>query len=458
MKKTLASTSLFAVFGIVAAAPIENVTNRNDSGPGSLRAAIANVDWGGTVNVLVTGTIPVSATLQANRPMTIAAVNGPVTLDAQNRARVMFASNALTLRNISFFRGRANQHGAGLWVRGPLTMTGGGAVDCFAKASDIFENTGGAIRVEGNANLSGVTLDANGVINGHENGYLRGGALFVRGNLVLNNSNMTGNQVAAGSFVGSGTPTSCEGGAIYVDGNLSGSNNRINRNSAFAANTNGFSGGSSEGGGIYVRGSVDVSNLTMEQNQAIGGNGASFSGAVAGGALYYRSRSTIRNSSFSNNRIQTSRKSALGGGVYAGDYSTITWSNFGGNLASGETASGGGFYCYSGSNIRNSVFGVNRAVASNGAAFGGGVYAFHSGTYDHNTFHGNQASGNQNSLGGGIHSFHVSSFQWCDFRWNGSSGEGGGLYTWQGYNTNGSLINENSARQFPNLRWRGGGF
>ena len=53
------------------AAPIETVSNLNDSGPDSLRAAIANVDPFGEIVFTVTGTIGLTSQLLIDKDMTI---------------------------------------------------------------------------------------------------------------------------------------------------------------------------------------------------------------------------------------------------------------------------------------------------------------------------------------------------------------------------------------------------
>ena len=83
---------LIGTNGIAQAAPTETVTNLNDSGAGSLRQALADVDARGTVTFdsSLSGTIDLQTALEADKSFTL---TGPgarqVTIDANNRDNIL---------------------------------------------------------------------------------------------------------------------------------------------------------------------------------------------------------------------------------------------------------------------------------------------------------------------------------------------------------------------------------
>ena len=193
------------------------VTNLNDSGPGSLRQAIADAPTGGTIDFAVTGTIVfTSGQLVITNDLT---VNGPgaaaLTLSQNSTNRILVVSNGnvsissltiangkclgyesgggilnlatLTLRNCLVTSNHANQAGGGVFNQGDLTV----------RDSLIISNRavrlGGGIACGGTVTIIGSTICSNTV--GPLGSYITAGGIHNGGGyLVVSNSTVSGNQ------------------------------------------------------------------------------------------------------------------------------------------------------------------------------------------------------------------------------------------------------------------------
>ena len=213
------------------------VTNTNDSGAGSLRAAIttANADTGDTINITATGTITLLSALPAiAADMTIA---GPgansLTVSGNNSTTVgtIFTINSGTV-SIS-----------GLTIANGVGNCGGSSFD-----------RGGGICIPGGT----VTLANIAVINNSGN---IGGGIYSQGTLTVANSTFSGN-----------SSTVADGGGIENDtGTLTVTNSTFSDNTAVNI-----------GGGIASTGSMTLTNVTISGNAAssTGGGVYIFSGTV----------------------------------------------------------------------------------------------------------------------------------------------------------------------------------
>ncbi len=146
-----------AVFTPTAyAAPLETVTNLNDSGAGSLRQAIANVDPGGTIDFAVSGTILLLNELVINKDLTIQG-NMPITVSGNNAVRV-FVVNAgtfVTLDSLTIANGNTPEDGGGIYNNGMLTVNNSTiSGNSAGNAGGGIINNSGALTVN-NSTLSG---------------------------------------------------------------------------------------------------------------------------------------------------------------------------------------------------------------------------------------------------------------------------------------------------------------
>jgi hypothetical protein len=303
------------------------VTNTNDSGPGSLRDAIATAAPGDTIDFGVTGTITLSSTLAIDKDLTI---NGPGAASLSvsgNNSVVVFATTYSTNVTISGltvsggFNADPGGWGGGIVNLGSMTVTncvvtgntipagGGPGGGIFNYSSLRISNSlisgnfaaygGGGVWNNGNAWLEIVdtTISGNSA-NGDGAGLSNvGGAMTITRTKILNNSTP-----ASG-----GGLSNVIGTLTLVDSTVSGNSNNGIFNwggSPLTITGSTISGNTSVGwgGGINTWGTVTISNSTFANN----------TGATGGGIFRYSGSLAISHSTFAGNRAST----AGGGGIW----------------------------------------------------------------------------------------------------------------------------------------------
>jgi len=244
--------ALFCSVSMSAYADIITVANTNDSGPGSLRQALADANDGDTIDFdpsLKGQTISLtSVELVINKSITI---SGP----GPNLLAVSRAQNAPAFRIFNLMPGRSVTI-QGLTISNGLAPEfgcGGGILDEGSSLSLInctvsgnsTDGTGGGICADANATL---TIDSSTLSGNYAGDY--GGGIANSGTLTINNSTLSGNR---GEFTG---------GAIL---------NGFNGDASLTLNNSTLSGNTTQlhGGGIFNEGHSAISNSTLSGNSGM---------------------------------------------------------------------------------------------------------------------------------------------------------------------------------------------
>ena len=296
--------------GLCSAHANTTVTTTADSGPGSLRDAVAGAPPGDTIDFAgpVTGTITLtSGALFITESLTIAGPGAAILAISGNHASGVFdiddAVTTIAISGLTIKDGVAD-NGAGINIH---KTPGGSVTDCIFSGNFANNSRGGAIASQSIANLTitGCTFDNNRAA------IFGGGVSVVNG--TLTNDTFTNNAAAAGGGVG-GDPT----------GDLTVSGCTFRDNVATKA-----------GGGMFADepGMLVLSDSTFDGNLA----------GVAGGGLYRDFAFSISNCTFLRNRAGRVTASPAGGGLFfeAGATGVITNSTIVGNRVPAGTPGGG---------------------------------------------------------------------------------------------------------------------
>src|SRR5438093_8977597 len=267
-------------------ANVITVTNTNDSGPGSLRQALADANDGDTITFAVTGIIGLtSGELVINRNITI---SGP----GANLLAISRAANAAPFRIFHVMLGHAviiegltisngsvlNTFGGGIYnFESALTviscaLASNSALGQQGSGGGIFSNGGGA---GGNASL----IIINSAVRG--NAATTGGAIENNGssgmaNLTISNSTLSGNSA---SFVGGGVNDNTANGTASVTI----TNSTLSENSS--ANISMFKEGMLNIGNTVLNAAVSGVNLDIGKLATVTSHGYNLSSDDGGGFL-----------------------------------------------------------------------------------------------------------------------------------------------------------------------------
>lgn len=306
------------------------VTNTNDTGPGSLRDALATADDGDTIDATgVSGSILLtSGELQINHNVTI---NGPgaqnlaVNGNAASRVFENFASD-VTISGFTVTNGLPatgdNNGGGGILSHGGLTLIG----------TSILNNNAGGLFPPPNAGGGGIGISA-------------GGTLSVTDSIISGNESQQG-----------------PGGGISAGGTVTVSNSTINNNEGLCA-----------AGGIAfnnIGGTLTVMSSTIIGNSVLGCPVSARAGWVltGGGGIASSGSVTIINSTISGNTVAEGGVPATGGGVACSGSVTVNNSTISGNTVGGYMCEGGGIRNGGNLTLTNSTLSGNSAPSGQGGA------------------------------------------------------------------------------------------
>lgn len=249
-----------------------------------------------------------------------------------------------------------------------LTILGNG--DTISRSTDSTTPAFRLLDVYGGASLTLKNLRlTNGLADGSGGFAAQGGAIYNRGNLVLDGVNVAYNRAFGGLYGGAW------GGGIFSSGNLTleggstvqnnvaagGPGSRAQGPTKLSPGHGGGPGGYAYGGGIYVAdGTAILTGATVSGNTAQGGNGG------PGLSSYWRG-------GVGGN--------AYGGGIYvAAGTVAVTSTTLSGNAAQGGS-SGSPYPTYSGGGFGGGLYAAGGTVtlrydtvSQNSATYGGGIY------------------------------------------------------------------------------------
>ncbi len=385
----------------VAQAVTVTVMNTNDSGTGSLRAAIAttNAQGGGTIDFQsgVSGTITLTTgVLSITQSVNIAGPGaGVITVSGHNDG-----NNPVF--DIAPGSGSPDVVISGLTITGGNATTNGGGI----LANDLVHSL----------TLSGDTISGNQVAITNPGAASGGGGVYVNGgSLAVSSSTITGNSVtltgsASDSSGGGGIYSNSNGGSVTVTGSDV-SNNTVDQ----AAST-----GSSGGGGIYANSSdVAITTSTVDGNTAT--IRSSTGGDEGGGGIYANAGTvSLEDASVDANTAHVTDGSTVGndggGGVYSnGDGVGAIFSSISQNTATvsangnGNDNGGGAIYDDSLGSVylASTLSGNSVSLSGSGTQNGGGaIYSFGANQISDLTIAGNSI----NAPGGGLFASTGASF------------------------------------------------
>jgi hypothetical protein len=294
------------------------VTNTNDSGPGSLRQALADASDGDTITFAVTGAIQVtSGELVIDNSITI---SGPgadslvLSGDFQTRILHVMPGPTVTIAGLIIRSGSAQFDFGGGILNDHATLT---LTNCAVDANQAFG--GGGIYNDGAGGSATLTIVDSTLTGNYATGGnvgFGGGGIYNDGLLTIINSTISAN------FADSGFPLNLgiAGGIFSQGGTLTITNSTIADN--FAGN---------EGGGISSCSTLAITDSIVSGNGAGGGNG---NWPGSGGGIEACGTVTISNSTISGNSVsgRDFKEPGLGGGIYAVGTVTISNSTLSDNL------------------------------------------------------------------------------------------------------------------------------
>jgi hypothetical protein len=326
-----------------------NVANTNDSGPGSLRQAIADAPAGETI-VVPAGTYTLtSAQLTIEKSLTVSGNGSAGTIIRSGGAfRVFFiqgAGNNVTISGVTIRDGLdripsgITQGGGVLNYKSSLTLRGVVVTSNRADAGGASGNGGGIayggglLSQEGALTLEDSTVSGNSATSvggsGAGGGIAKGGGVSFMGgpSLTIRNSTLGGNTADARGGSGGGGGIA-EGAGVFVQllasNTTSISATTVNGNLADAAGGSGAGGGIAWGAGVLIESqqpSTALSNLTIAGNRARapGGGGGGLGGIAEGGGLYLsllnNANVTLTSATLAGNTVDSPGGIAQGGNI-----------------------------------------------------------------------------------------------------------------------------------------------
>ena len=318
-------------------AAIITVTNTNDSGPGSLRQALAVAHDGDRVTFAVSGTITLtSGALVVAKNVTISGPGADHLSIVGMPFQSVFSVGAATISGLTIRDGAVGIDNGGMLTVMNCVISGNSVGGIHNGSSltvvntNVSDNFFGIYNITGELGVVTATILST-TVSGNSAGGVVASPHFFGGRAYITISDCT----ISGNFSTTG------GGGIFA------TNTSLNvANSTISGNSTG-----SSGGGISISGSALVPGSSIVNNTISGNSAKTSGGGISGGA-------TVENSTISGNSAGMS-----GGGIYGS--ATVENSTINGNSAG---TSGGGIYNNSSLDVTLST------ITGNSAPSGGGIY------------------------------------------------------------------------------------
>jgi hypothetical protein len=296
------------------------VTNTNDSGPGSLRQAVADANDGDTINfdvslkgqtiALTSGELVIDKSITITGPGSDQLAVGVQNFQYTFRIFHVMASPTVTIEGLTigpslYFSGCGIQNDQATLTINNCAVTGNNGSTLGAGISN-----GGTLTIN-NSSITGNALQYQGT----------GAGISSSATLIINNS------IIRDNFSGKGQT---DGGGIYSSGTLEITNSTIDGNSV---------GG--PGGGIFNVGAAIITSSTISGNFSGGGSPGPQTGPGFGGGISNGGTLTISNSTISGNSALTiDQAPGCGGGI--GNNGSLHIAN---STISGNSGANGGAIC-----------------------------------------------------------------------------------------------------------------
>jgi len=328
------------------------VTNGNDSGPGSLRQALADANDGDTINFDPSVNIVTLTTdeLVITKSITISTSPQIVTVarSSQTEFRIfhVMPGHSVEINGLTISGGHITGDNGGGILNDNSTLT---MAHCTVSGNAIVSassgnNFGGGIHNIGTTTLNQVIVNNNNANWGGPGGLPFGGGISNTGTMIIIAGTVQSNRSATGWLWAGGGIYNSNTGMMSITGSTISNNQTGNP---------GHSG--ADGGGIVNYGTMTIQDSTISGNTALGGDlNGGHGGGICGNNI------TITNSTITGN-------SALRGGGFAGG-GNIAHTTFSNNSA----GDGGALYLTSPLELGNTILkagasGVN--IFNNGGSF-----------------------------------------------------------------------------------------
>ena len=354
-----------------------------ESGPGSLRDALASAVDGDTIDL--TDLRNCTITLESGALTTSAAVTirGPgeadLVIDGANSDRVLYGLGAyLSISGMTLANGYAPDSGGCLAASGNVTLEHTTVTHCHAGSGNAQFAYGGGVAVTGDLTVQSSTITEN---MAEASDKAHGGGLVSLQALSLVDSVISDNHLSAAVVLGGGVAGLSFDVPIFLG------NCVLERNAAYGIDQ-------SYGGGVHGENEARLENTRLSHNIA---NAKTVAGG--GGVATVRDVTLAYDSLVSNNTVVATLYT--GSDVPHGAYGGGLLSRFGSVYVTGDPAFGSG--------TRHPLIASNEATSTNGYASGGGVatrYIYGDVSVSFATISANSIVSNGNAFGGGIEAIH----------------------------------------------------